>query len=115
MRAAGNSGTANFSNPGLNLAGVGLDLNLTPQLTLSVDANQLWFDKTAVLEALLNQPNIPTRLGAELVVNANWRPFASQNLILRLSGSQLASGPGYRAIYGGANPFSVFASLTLTY
>jgi hypothetical protein len=99
----------------LNLVGLGLDLSLTPQLTVSLDANQLWFDKTAVLESLLNQPQISRRLGAEVVVDAIWRPFATQNLILRLSASQLASGPVYRAVYAGSNPFSVFALLTLTY
>jgi hypothetical protein len=115
LRAAGNSGDSNFSNPGLDLLGLGLDLALTPQLTVSLDANQLWFDKTGVLEALLNQPAIPRRLGAEATLDAIWRPFASQNVILRLSASQMVRGPGYRAIYGGSNPFSAFALLILNY
>jgi hypothetical protein len=127
LRAAGNSMDSDFSNPGLNLLGLGLDLSLTPQLTVSLDANQLWFDKTGALDALLNQaaiPNqgaipsqgaIPKRLGAEMTLDAIWRPFATQNVILRLSGSELVRGPGYRAIYGGSNPFSVFALLILNY
>jgi hypothetical protein len=115
LRAAGNSGDSNFSNPGLNLLGLGLDLSLTPQLTVSVDANQLWFDKTGVLDALLNQAAIPKRLGAEVTLDAIWRPFATQNVVFRLSGSELVRGPGYRAIYGGSNPFSVFALLILNY
>ncbi len=115
LRAAGNSGDSNFSNPGLDLLGLGLDLALTPQLTVGVDANQLWFDKTGALEALLDQPAIPKRLGAEVTLDAIWRPFATQNLIFRLSGSQMMRGPGYRAIYGGSNPFSVFALLILNY
>jgi hypothetical protein len=115
LRAAGNSGDSNFSNPGLNLVGLGLDLSLSPQLTVSLDANQLWFDKTGVLDALLNQPAIPKRLGAEVTLDAIWRPFATQNVIFRLSGSELVRGPGYRAIYGGSNPFSVFALLIMNY
>jgi hypothetical protein len=115
LRAAGNSGDSNFSNPGLDLLGLGLDLTLTPQLSVSLDANQLWFDKTGVLDALLNQPAIPRRLGAEATVDAIWRPFATQNVIFRLSGSQMVRGPGYRAVYGGSNPFSVFALLILNY
>ena len=106
---------SNFSNPGLDLLGLGLDLALTPQVTVSLDANQLWFDKTGALVALLNRPAVPRRLGAEVTLDAIWRPFATQNVILRLSGSQLVSGPGYRAIYGGSNPFSVFALLVLNY
>jgi hypothetical protein len=115
LRAAGNSGDSNFSNPGLNLVGLGLDLSLSPQFTVSLDANQLWFDKTGVLDALLNQPAIPKRLGAEVTLDAIWRPFATQNVIFRLSGSELVRGPGYRAIYGGSNPFSVFALLIMNY
>ncbi|HWS62551.1 MAG TPA: hypothetical protein VN325_07340 [Steroidobacteraceae bacterium] len=115
LRAAGNSGDSNFTNPGLDLLGLGLDLALTPQLTVSLDANQLWFDKTGVLAALLNQPAIPRRLGAEATLDAIWRPFATQNVIFRLSASQMARGPGYRALYGGSNPFSAFALLILNY
>lgn len=115
LRAAGNSGDSDFSNPGLDLLGLGLDLSLTPQLTVSLDANQLWFDKTGVLDALLNQSAIPKRLGAEVTLDAIWRPFASQNAIFRLSGSRMMPGPGYRAVYGGSNPFSVFALLILNY
>jgi hypothetical protein len=115
LRASGNSGDSNFSNPGLNLVGLGLDLSLSPQLTVSLDANQLWFDKTGVLDALLNQQAIPKRLGAEVTLDAIWRPFATQNVIFRLSGSEMVRGPGYRAIYGGSNPFSVFALLILNY
>jgi hypothetical protein len=36
-------------------------------------------------------------------------------VIFRLSGSQMVRGPGYRAIYGGSNPYSVFALLILNY
>ena len=115
LRAAGNTGQANFTNPGLNLAGLGLDMALTPALNVAVDANQLWFDKTAVLATLLQRAYVPSRVGAEFNVNATWRPLATQNVIFRLSAAELISGPGYRAIYGGSLHYSVLATLTLTY
>jgi hypothetical protein len=115
LRAANNSVESDFSNPGLDLLGLGLDLSLTPALTLSVDANQLWFDKTESLQALLDRPTIARRLGAEMIVDAIWRPFTNQNFILRLSAAQMLSGPGYRAIYAGSNPYSLFALLAITY
>ncbi|HXA35749.1 MAG TPA: hypothetical protein VNW26_05405 [Steroidobacteraceae bacterium] len=115
LRPSGNSIESNFSNPGLDALGVGLDLSLTPRWTLSLDANQLWFDKTAPLEALLKQSPLSRRLGAEVVADAIWRPFATQNVVVRLSGAQLFAGPGYRALYGGANPFSAFALLIFNY
>jgi len=99
----------------LDVLGLGLDLSLSPQWTISLDANQLWFDKTAVLEALLHQPDISRRLGAEVV----WTPYGGPSLRKTSSCVCLRrswrGGPGYRAIYGGSNPFSVFALLSLTY
>jgi hypothetical protein len=97
------------------LLGGGLDLGLSPRWTLSLDANQLWFDKTAPLAALLNETAIPRRIGAEFITDATFRPYATQNLILRLSAAQLLSGPGYRALYGAGNPYSMFALLIFNF
>jgi hypothetical protein len=109
-----NSGQSNFSNPGLDLVGFGLDWDVAPQWRLSFDANQLWLDQTAVLAALMLRP-IPSNLGAELAVNAFWRPFSNQNVILRMSNAMLMRGAGYRALYDGGVPYSTFVFLTLSY
>jgi hypothetical protein len=107
-------GQANFSNPGLDLVGLGLDLDVAPRWRISIDANQLWLDQTAVLADLMMRP-VPRNFGAELAMNAFWRPFANQNLILRMSNSLLKRGPGYRALYDGGTPYSSFIFLTLSY
>ena len=49
------------SIPGLILLGVGADFDVLPELRLSVNANYLWFDDTAVLEALRKQARHPQR------------------------------------------------------
>jgi hypothetical protein len=115
LRSAADGGQANFSNPGLNLAGLGLDYDASLRWRLSFDANQLWFDQPAVLAALAQRPLVDRRLGAELAVNVFWRPWANQNLIARLSGSWLMRGPGYRELYDGGNPYSTFAQLVFSY
>jgi hypothetical protein len=58
---------------------------------------------------------IPRNFGAELAVNAFWRPFSNQNIILRMSNAVLKRGPGYRALYDGGPPYSTFIFLTLSY
>ncbi len=114
LNAAGTGVQADFGNPGLDLAGIGADWDIAPQWRLSVDANRLWFDRTGTLAALLSRP-IPRDLGTELAVNAFWRPFANQNVILRMSNALLAPGRGFRALYAGGTPYSAFVFITLTY
>ena len=114
LSPSSDSAEADFSNPGLNLLGLGVDWDLAPQWRLSADVNELRFDKTGVLSDLLLKP-VPHGFGTEVAVNAFWRPFLNQNLILRMSNSVLLSGAGYHAIYDGGNPFSTFIFLTVTY
>jgi hypothetical protein len=114
LNPADSGGQDNFSNPGLDLVGLGMDLDVAPRWRISVDANQLWLDQPAVLADLMMRP-IPRNFGAELAMNAFWRPFANQNLIFRMSNALLKRGPGYRALYDGGTPYSTFVFLTLSY
>jgi hypothetical protein len=107
-------GQDNFSNPGLDLVGLGMDWDLAPEWRVSFDANQLWFDETGVLAGLMLRP-VPRDFGAELAVNAFWRPFTNQNVILRVSNALLMRGAGYRALYDGGMPYSTFVFLTVSY
>jgi hypothetical protein len=114
LNPGADSAEADFSNPGLDLLGLGLDWDLAPKWRVSADVNELRFDKTGVLSELLLKP-VPNDFGTEIAVNAFWRPFLNQNLIVRMSNSMLLSGAGYHAIYDGGNPFSTFIFLTVTY
>jgi hypothetical protein len=114
LNPTNSGGQDNFSNPGLDLLGVGLDWDIAPRLRLSLDANQLWFDQTGVLASLMMRP-VPRDFGAELAANAFWRPFTNQNLILRISNAVLMRGAGYRALYDGGAPYSSFVFLTMSY
>ncbi len=114
LNPSDSGGQDNYTNPGLDLAGVGLDLDFAPKWRVSFDANQLWFDQPAVLAALMLRP-IPRNFGAEFAVNAFWRPFSNQNVILRMSNAALMRGPGYRALYDHGTPYSSFVFLTVSY
>lgn len=115
LRANKLQGQSNFTNPGVVLAGIGADFDLTPKLRFSLQANQLWFDDTAVLEAARNQGAIDTNIGQDLSFSVIYRPFTSQNVILRVAGSALLPGDGYKDLYGDETPYSVFANLVLAY
>lgn len=107
-------GSQDFSNPGLNLLGLGLDWDISPRWRVSFDLNQLLLDRTEVLAELMQRP-VPHDFGTEFAVNAFYRPFLNQNLILRFSNAALAPGPGYRAVYDGGFAYSTFVFLTVSY
>ncbi|MDB6084324.1 MAG: hypothetical protein JWN43_2205 [Gammaproteobacteria bacterium] len=114
LNPADGGGQDNYSNPGLDLVGGGVDLDLAPKWRLSFDANQLWFDRSAALADLMLRP-IPRNFGTEFAMNAFWRPFENQNVVLRMSNAMLRRGPAYRALYDGGNPYSAFVFLTVSY
>lgn len=119
LRPSKEQGQSNFNNPGLMLAGAGADFDLTPEFRLSVNANHLWFEDTATLEALRVEGSIPKEIGWDLSAAAIWRPKATQNIIFRLSGAALIAGDGFRDLFDNLgndrNYYSVLANVILTY
>lgn len=119
LRSSKEQGQSNFNNPGLVLVGAGADFDLTPEFRLSANANHLWFENTATLEALRNEGSIPRDIGWDLSTAAIWRPKATQNIVFRLSAAALLSGGGFRDLFdsrgGGSEYYSVLANAILTY
>lgn len=115
LRASKEHGQSNFTNPGLWLAGGGVDLDLLPELRLSFNANYLAFAETEVLEVARAQANVDEEIGLDLSAALIWRPFMSQNVVARLSYAQLLSGQGYRDLYGDDDPYSMLLNVILTF
>ena len=119
LRSSKEEGQSNFNNPGLILAGVGADFDLSPEMRVSANANHLWFENTTVLETLRVEGSIPRSIGYDLSAAAIWRPKANQNFVFRLSAATLLSGAGFRDLFDNrghdADYFSVLANATLSY
>ena len=115
LRTTADGGESNFTNPGLELLGIGADLDLAPSLRVSVDVNRLMFDKPESLQVLLSGRAAPRDIGTDASLDALYRPFISQNLIARLSQATLFATPTARALIGGSAPVSAFFNLVLTY
>jgi hypothetical protein len=113
---SGAAGAASSSlGPGLNLTGLGTDFDVSPRLRLSLDVNQLWFAEVAPLALVTGRTGLVKNIGQDLSLDAFFRPFDSQNLILRFSGAVLEPGRGYRGLYGNGTPYSFLMNLVLTY
>ena len=116
LRPNKGQGQSNFTNPGIALFGLGADADITPKLRASLHANQLFFVDTAVLEAARNQDEIRRRIGVDISLSLFYRPFTSQNVVLRVAGALLIPQQGYKDLFGSDEiPYSIFANVMLAY
>jgi hypothetical protein len=120
LRSSKDEGQSNFTNPGLLLLGVGADLDLMPEVRLSVNANHLSFDNTSSLTQLTTAGSkVPREIGYDLSTSVIYRPLFTQNIVFRLSGAALLPSDGFARLYDeNASPgvfYSVLANLVLTY
>lgn len=119
LRSSKDEGQSNFVNPGTVLLGAGGDFDLTPTLRLATNFNHLWFENTSVLELLRLQGNIHHDIGWDLSGAVTWRPKATNNVVLRLSGASLLSGRGMKDLFGNSsgdsNYYSVLANAILSF
>ena len=119
LRSSKEQGQSNFNNPGTILLGMGADFDLTPAVRLSANANHLWFESTAVLQALRVEGSIPRDIGFDLSASAIWRPKATQNIVARLSAAVLQPGEGFKDLFANEGRkgqyFSILANVIFTY
>lgn len=115
LRSSKEHGQSNFTNPGIILAGGGVDLDLLPELRLSFNANYLAFAETEVLEVARQQSNVDSEIGVDLSAAVIWRPFMSQNVVVRVSYAQMLAGQGYKDLYGDEDPYSLLCNVILTF
>jgi hypothetical protein len=97
------------------LFGVGADMDITPALRLSTNVNSLFFDKTEVLEAARNQPNIAKDIGLDASISLTYRPLTSQNIVLRGSYATLLPGAGFDDLFPDETAGYFFFNATLNY
>ncbi len=115
LRSSKEEGQSNFTNPGLILIGAGVDMDLLPELRMSLNWNYLRFDETAVLEAARNQGPIDAEIGHDVSVSFIYRPFMSQNIVLRASYARLIPGDGFDDLYPDEDSDYFLLNLTLAY
>jgi hypothetical protein len=120
LRSSKPQGQTNFNNPGLQLLNFGLDVELTPKLRMTNNANLLWFDETAPLQTLLHQAEIRHFIGADLSSGIEYRPLLNNNVITRIGIATLLPGHGFEDVYnrvhGDVTPlFAGFVELNLTF
>ncbi|MDZ3833246.1 MAG: hypothetical protein U0S50_15725 [Sphingopyxis sp.] len=119
LRSSKEEGQSNFNNPGTIFLGAGADFDLSPQTRVSLNANHLWFENTATLQALRMEGSIPRDIGWDLSVAGIWRPKATQNIVGRLSAAVLLPGDGFKDLFENRQRedayVSILANVILSY
>ena len=92
-----------------------MDMELLPELSFSMNANYLRFDKTEVLEVARQQSNIDKDIGVDVSAAFIWRPLNSQNVVLRFSYARLFAGDGFEQLFGEGDADSLLFNVILTY
>lgn len=116
LRSSKDEGQPNFVNPGLLLAGAGVDLELTPEIKLTANLSHLRFATTETLELILFQAPIDEAIGWDLSLGARWRPLLNNNVVVTAGAAALLPGAGFEDIYATDDPlYTGFLGLTLTF
>jgi hypothetical protein len=111
LRSNKDEGQSNFVNPGIFLANVGADFDITPKLRGFVNVNYLRFMDTEPLELVLFDSPIHHAIGVDSSVGVRYRPPLSENISITAGAATLIPGQGLRDIYTGRTLFSLFTDL----
>ena len=99
LRASKLEGQAQFNNPGIQLIGVGTDLDITPKVKALINVNLLRFDRTEALQLFIFQGNIPRGIGLDYSLGVEYRPDLNQNIVAQFGVAGFTPGDGFTAIY----------------
>ncbi len=111
LRSNKDEGQANFVNPGIFLANIGADFDLTPKLRGFANVNYLRFERTETLEQILFQSPIHHSIGVDSSIGVRYRPPLTENISIAAGAATLIPGQGLKDIYTGRVMFSLFTDL----
>ncbi len=116
LRSSKLEGQANFVNPGILLANVGYDADITPKLKAIFNVNYLRFVNTAVLQNFTNQNSIHKQIGIDFSLGVMYRPFLNNNAVFTFSFAGLSPLDGFKDIYEKSDMlYAGTVSLAFTY
>lgn len=97
-------GQSSFVNPGIFIAGIGEEWELTPKTRFFANLNYMMFMETdPISEALLTQ-GIDREIGWDLSFGFEYRPFLTENLRITAGLGLLFPGAGLKDIYRTTQP-----------
>jgi hypothetical protein len=111
LRSNKDEGQANFVNPGIFLANIGAEFDVTPKLRGFANVNYLRFEHTETLEQILFQSPIHHSIGVDSSIGVRYRPPLTENISIAAGAATLIPDQGLKDIYTGRVMFSLFTNL----
>jgi hypothetical protein len=111
LRSNKDEGQANFVNPGIFLANVGANFDITPKLRGFANVNYLRFERTETLEQILFQAPIRHSIGFDSSVGVRYRPPLTENIAITAGAATLIPGQGLKDIYTGRVLYTFFTDV----
>lgn len=116
LRSSKDEGQPNYVNPGIQLATIGLDVEVTPRLKAILTGNYIRLDAVEPLEEVLFQGDISHELGTDLSIGLRYRPFLSNNIAVVGGIATLLPAQGFEDIYETSDPlYHAFMNVILQF
>jgi hypothetical protein len=115
LRSSQDEGQSNFANPGIGLAGLGVDFDVLTQVRVSLNANSLFFIDPEVVAVARNQAFDQRYIGEDVDISLIIRPLDTQNIVIRTSYAQLFTGGASEALFPTKNPGYFLFNIILAY
>ena len=97
-------GQSSFVNPGIFIAGVGEEWEITPKVRAFANLNYLLFMETDAISSALVTENISREIGWDLSFGVQYRPYLTDNVRLSAGLGMLFPGAGMKDIYSKTSP-----------
>jgi hypothetical protein len=99
LRTSKTEGQSNFVNPGVFIAGIGSDIEVTPKLKAFLNVNYIWLAETKPVEVALMTDRASHDLGLDASIGFKFRPLLTDNIIVSAGVGFFFPGEGYKEIY----------------
>ncbi len=97
-------GQSSFVNPGIFIAGVGEEWEITPKARLFANLNYMLFMETDAISTALVTDEIDREIGWDLSFGVEYRPLLTDNIRLSAGLGMLFPGAGFKDIYRVSSP-----------
>jgi hypothetical protein len=99
LRTSKTQGQANFVNPGVLIAGLGAEIEVTPKLRSFINANYIRLVETDTIKTALLTDKVDHEIGWDLSLGIQYRPLLTDNIIVSAGFGTLIPGRGFKDIY----------------
>ncbi len=114
LQSSKEEGQPEYVNPGVQIASIGLDVDVSPTLKAIFTTNYIQLNSTKVIQGLIFQGDIRKDMGTDISLGLRYRPYFSNNIVGLVGAAMFLPGSGWQDIYENKDTlYQLFTNLTL--